>query len=382
LVNRKRFVTQELKALERDLLRAQTEIESVEDAVFNKVKNEVTFYLGHLRQLAQSLAYLDALFSLAKMAYEHNYVLPHFNDDREIIINGGRHPIVEQKLNETFIKNDTRLTNQKSIWIITGPNMGGKSTYLRQVALICIMAQCGSFVPSESASLSILDRVFTRIGSGDNLAEGKSTFLVEMEETATICTAATNRSLVILDEVGRGTSTYDGMALAQAIIEYIVEKVGAKCLFATHYHELTRVSQRYAVVANYHLESRNTSNGVVFLHSVAEGVAGGSFGLEVAKLANLPLSIIQRASELLMEIDPNSKKNLSSTWHSAHSNQLLNNSEVYKEQLRIAQSRLASLEREVLVDKSINQILSQINLDTLSPKQAFDLVWEIKNLIS
>jgi len=233
LSNRKRFTTPALKDLERDITKAQNEINVVEEQVYQKVKAEVERHLHPLRHLAQALTYLDAILGLALVAYHNRYIAPTFNDHQDIIISGGRHPVIETALSEQFIKNNTELTAAQTLLIITGPNMGGKSTYLRQVALICLLAQCGSFVPADTADLAILDRIFTRIGAGDNLAEGKSTFLIEMEETATICTQATAKSLVILDEVGRGTSTYDGIALAQAIIEHIVTNIKAKCLFAT-----------------------------------------------------------------------------------------------------------------------------------------------------
>lgn len=307
LVNRKRFVTKELIALEHELTKAQSEIEIVEQKIFNKVKFEVMQYLPNLRNTAQSIAYVDALFGFALVAYQNNYVKPDFNDDRNILITSGRHPVVEQKLDNNFEPNDTNLSDDQSLWIITGPNMGGKSTYLRQVALLCIMAQCGSFLPCKSANLPIIDRIFTRIGAGDNLAEGKSTFLVEMEETATICTQATKNSLVILDEVGRGTSTFDGMALAQAIIEYIFQKIKTRCLFATHYHELTQLEKNLKGITNYHMLCKKINDQVIFLHKIVPGVSGGSFGIEVAKLALLPDTIIQRAEKILKDFESNKK---------------------------------------------------------------------------
>jgi len=382
LVNRKRFVTQELKALERDMLRAQTEIEEIEKTAFARVKREVASYLGQLRQLAGGIAHLDALLSLAKAAYNNNYVAPTFNEQRNINITEGRHPIIEQKLNQGFIKNDTALTDQESLWIITGPNMGGKSTYLRQVALISIMAQCGSFVPASNANLSILDRIFTRIGSADNLAEGKSTFLVEMEETATICTQATSKSLVILDEVGRGTSTFDGMALAQAIIEHILQNIKAKCLFATHYHELTKMQNEFAGIVNYHMECYNSHSGIVFLHRIAKGIAESSFGLEVAKLANVPSSIVKRASELLNFLEQSSSLHPNSCLSfdkNATSTTVLNNLDVYKVQLSMCDKQRTMLEQELAKTRQSLDLIDEINLETMSPKQALDLLWKIKN---
>lgn len=360
LVNRNRYVTQELKDLERDIVRAQNEIDLVEEMVFSRVKKEVEEQLPFLRKLSQALAYLDAIFGLAKAAYDNRYVVPKINDTGDIFIEKGRHPVVEQVAQ--FIPNNTSLTENESLWIVTGPNMGGKSTYLRQVALLSVMAQIGSFVPADSAFLPILDRIFTRIGSGDNLAQGKSTFLVEMEETAIICTQATKNSLVILDEVGRGTSTYDGMALAQAIIEHIVQNIGARCLFATHYHELTHLSEKFSSIANYHMRCQQSSGKILFLHEIAKGVAPGSFGIEVAKLADLPPSVIARASEVLRSFDshftipgpPNGG------------------------QISALQLENINLRREISEKTRILDEINSVSLDELSPRQALELVWKIK----
>ncbi len=358
LANRKRFTTPELKQLEADLSRAEQELGAIEENVFARVKADVASYTQQLRALAQSIAYLDGLFGFAKTAHEFDYCRPVFHDNRSLIIRQGRHPIVEQATTQAFQANDLVLDDSQSTLIITGPNMGGKSTYLRQAALINLMAQCGSFVPAQSAALPILDRIFTRIGSGDNLAEGKSTFLVEMEETATICTQATHKSLVILDEVGRGTSTYDGMSLAQAILEHIHTVLKSKCLFATHYHELTALEEQKAGIKNYHLASKTVGENIIFLHTVLPGVAAGSFGLHVAKLAHVPKSIIARAQTLLNQhmVD---QKDVAAVHHSlsAHTN---NNPTIIPARQHVVVSRLAS-----------------IDCNTLTPKQAFDLVWEL-----
>jgi DNA mismatch repair protein MutS len=298
LVNRKRFTTPELHDLERAITKAQNELEATENAVFDRIKNAVFEYVSSLRVIAYSLAYLDALYGLSVAAAQNHYVLPVFTEQSSIMITDGRHPIVEQSSSVRFIPNDTKLDETQKTWIITGPNMGGKSTYLRQVALISIMAQCGSLVPAREATLPILDRVFTRIGSGDNLAEGKSTFLVEMEETAAICLQATSNSLVILDEVGRGTSTYDGISLAQAIVEHITQEIKPLCLFATHFHELTVLPSLIPGIANYHMMGKKQNNTMIFLYKMIPGVAGASFGLDVARLADMPESIIRRAAEI------------------------------------------------------------------------------------
>jgi len=361
LANRKRFVTPELKALERDLFKAQNELDSIESAVFDRVKKEVATYISPLRQLAQALAYLDGLYSLASVAYNNNYVAPEINDHRDIIITDGRHPVIEQTLKDPFVPNDTVLTDQTSLWLVTGPNMGGKSTYLRQVALISIMAQCGSMVPAAKASLPILDRIFTRIGAGDNLAEGKSTFLVEMEEAATICTQATNNSLVILDEVGRGTSTFDGIALAQAIVEYLYQTVKARCLFATHYHELTRLANTHTGIANYHMVCHKTRSGILFLHTIAPGHAESSFGVEVAKLAQLPEQVIKRAQVLLKSMERSANQGTQTSLISfMPANTVKHHDHMLLEKYKACLKPLETTE-----------------LNDISPRQAQDLLWQI-----
>ncbi|MBD3273492.1 DNA mismatch repair protein MutS [Candidatus Dependentiae bacterium] len=385
LVNRKRFTTQELKNLEHEIIKAQTEIEQVQANVFEKVKDEVETYLPNLRQLAKALSYLDAIFGFSKVAYENNYVTPVFNDKQNIIINSGRHPVVEQKITTSFEPNNTNLNEKENLWIITGPNMGGKSTYLRQVALICIMAQSGSLVPAQIADIPILDRIFTRIGSGDNLAEGKSTFLVEMEETATICTQATKNSLVILDEVGRGTSTFDGIALAQAIIEHIHQNIGAKCLFATHYHELTELENIFNGIKNYYMQSSKVGKNVIFQHKIMPGKAESSFGIEVAKLANLPTKLINRANDILEKI-----KSEHCPFKNIKIKQNINNAEeqanLFSFQKKENDNKINALLDKILIlenkikqkDIAIDQI-KKLNLNELSPKQVFDFIWQLKN---
>lgn len=354
LSNRKRFTTPALKQLEADLMRAENELSSIEENVFARIKAEVASFVQQLRMTAQSIAYLDALFGFARSAYENNYCMPNFNDSQDIVISQGRHPIVEQTTQARFQANDLTLTAEQSTLIITGPNMGGKSTFLRQNALICLMAQCGSFVPAASASVPILDRIFTRVGSGDNLAQGKSTFLVEMEETATICTQATHKSLVILDEVGRGTSTYDGMALAQAILEHIHTLLKSKCLFATHYHELTSLQELHTGIKNYHLASKAVGDNVLFLHQVAPGAAGKSFGLHVAKLADMPAIIIKRAATLLHEHTNNQGYSLKPVEDTS------------------TQEIVTPIQNVELIKK-----LAALDCSTINPRQAFDILWDM-----
>lgn len=363
LANRQRFTTPQLKELEQALYKAEHELTAIEAGVFETVKQEVGEYLKPLRHLAHSIAYLDSLFGLAKTAYDHSYVQPTFNDSGTIAITGGRHPVIETTLTSYFVKNNTVLDHNQLMLIITGPNMGGKSTYLRQVALICLLAQIGSFVPADVANLTLIDRIFTRIGSADNLAEGKSTFLVEMEETATICKQATDKSLVILDEVGRGTSTNDGLALAQAIIEYLLNQVKVKCLFATHYHELTELESRHQNVKNYSMQCKKQGESLAFLHTILPGVADKSFGLDVARLAGLPTPIVSRAAEILVHLENKTEIN---------GNSVFKPSTVLPAQAQPALSRRYS---------DVIDLLLQEKAEDLSPKMAFDLLWRCKELL-
>ncbi len=356
LVGRERFIMPELQQLQDNIVRAQAEVGQIEKRLFEQIRIQVATYVTPLRKLTHALAHLDALLSLATVAYNNNYTRPQFNADRLISIKAGRHPIIEQTLSSCFIPNDMQLSDDTSLWIITGPNMGGKSTFLRQNALISILAQCGSFVPAQSANLSILDRVFTRIGAGDSLAEGKSTFLVEMEETAAICTQATSRSLVILDEVGRGTSTFDGLALAQSIIEYIYHSVGARCLFATHYHELTHLHDQYAGIVNYYAASKRTAQGILFLYTMIPGVADGSFGLEVARLAELPASIIARAQQVLAELP---------------------HTHISSQATHVSTEQSIPEEYQRVVDA-----ISSIDIENMTPRLALDFLWQLKSILS
>jgi DNA mismatch repair protein MutS len=377
LVGKERYTMPALQKLEHDIRYAENAISDVEAELYVRVKKEVAGYLHMLRATAYALSRLDALFGLASVAYDHGYVRPTLYDGRDIIIQEGRHPVVERTLEHRFIPNDTHMTDEASLWLITGPNMGGKSTYLRQVALMSIMAQAGSFVPARSAQLPILDRIFTRIGAGDNLAEGKSTFLVEMEETALICTQATEKSLVILDEVGRGTSTFDGLAIAQAVVEYLFTVVKARCLFATHYHELTLLKDRFTGIENYHAACTKTDNGIIFQYKMLPGIADGSFGLEVAKLASLPSMIVTRAEQILqlLVIAENTVAGEVAQVQPTFSPATVSNdSDIknLKEQIALLEQKLRDAEELV---RSINEI----NVEELSPKKAFDLIWSLKN---
>ncbi len=306
LVNAERFTTPELKEYEAKILDAQEKIVEIERRLFAELRSAIAGEAKRIRQTALALAEVDVLSALAHVAALRNYCRPTFDESADIEIVAGRHPVIEQQEmaggNERFVPNDLYLNSTThTVLVLTGPNMGGKSTYLRQAALVVILAQMGSFVPAASARLGVVDRVFTRIGASDNLARGRSTFMVEMTETAAILHTATPRSLVLLDEVGRGTATYDGLAIAWAAVEYIHVRMRAKTLFATHYFELTELAERLSGVKNYHVSVKETAGGIVFLRKVEPGAADRSYGIEVAKLAGLPNEVIERAREVLAE---------------------------------------------------------------------------------
>ena len=305
LVNAERFTTPELKEYEAKILDAQEKIVEIERRIFAELRAAVAAEARRIRRTAMALAEVDVLASFAHLAVQRNYCRPEFDEGGDLEILEGRHPVVEvQELagTERFVPNDLFLNaTTHAILVLTGPNMGGKSTYLRQTALTVIMAQMGSFVPARKARLGVIDRIFTRIGASDNLARGRSTFMVEMTETAAILNTATPRSLILLDEIGRGTATYDGLAIAWAAIEYVHQRTRAKTLFATHYHELTELADRLSGVKNFHVSVKESAGGIVFLRKVEPGPADKSYGIEVAKLAGLPLAVIERAREVLSE---------------------------------------------------------------------------------
>jgi DNA mismatch repair protein MutS len=309
LVNGERFITPDLKEYESLILNAEERQLEIEMRIYREVCAQVAAAAPRLLATARALAQLDTCAALAEVAVRAHYVRPELSDDACAEIVAGRHPVVEQMaaggLVEPFVPNDTRLSDEELILVITGPNMSGKSTYLRQVALIALMAQIGSFVPAEKARLGLVDRIFTRIGAEDIIHAGQSTFMVEMVETANILHHATRRSLLILDEIGRGTSTYDGMSIAWAVVEYIHNHPGlrARTLFATHYHELTELARLLPRVRNYNVAVAEQGDHVVFLHKIVPGGADRSYGIHVAQLAGLPRPVIHRAEEILAELE-------------------------------------------------------------------------------
>jgi DNA mismatch repair protein MutS len=366
LVNAERFTTPELKEYEAKILDAQEKIIEIERRLFAELRTAIAAEAKRIRQTALALAEVDVLASLAHIAALRNYCRPKFDDSSDIEILEGRHPVIEQQElggGERFVPNDLYLNSTThTVLVLTGPNMGGKSTYLRQAALIVILAQMGSFVPARSARLGIVDRVFTRIGASDNLARGRSTFMVEMTETAAILHTATSRSLILLDEIGRGTATYDGLAIAWAAVEYIHARTQGKTLFATHYFELTELAERLSGVKNYRVSVKETGGGIVFLRKVEPGAADRSYGIEVAKLAGLPQEVIERAREVLAEHESAEQQ---VTGH------LSPGAEPPPPQLTI----FTPLSQPVL------EKLREVDLNRLTPLEALNLLAELKRQI-
>ncbi len=366
LVNAERFTTPELKEYEVKVLDAQEKMVEIERRLFAELRTAIAAEARRIRQTALALAEIDVLASFSALAANRNYCRPLFKDGADIEIVEGRHPVIEQMeipgAASRFVPNDLYLNGTThSILVITGPNMGGKSTYLRQAALIVLMAQMGSFVPARWASLGLVDRIFTRIGAADNLARGRSTFMVEMTETAAILNTATARSLILLDEVGRGTSTYDGLAIAWAAVEYIHANTRAKTLFATHYHELTELADRLSGVKNYHVSVKESGGGIVFLRKVEEGAADKSYGIEVAKLAGLPADVVTRAREVLAEHESAERNAVK---HLAHDE----TQETTPLQLTI----FTPLSQKI-VDR-----IKETDLNRISPMEALTLLHELK----
>ena len=358
LANAERYTTEELKELENKILGSEDTALKLEAQLYEFVKNVLSENINNLKRIASAVALLDVLVSFAEIAKTNKYVRPRIADsDSPLIIKEGRHPVVEVISKERFISNDTLLDeNENRTMIITGPNMAGKSTYMRQTAIITIMAHLGSFVPAKSAQIPLVDRVFTRVGASDNLISDQSTFMVEMTEVASILRNATSNSLLILDEVGRGTSTYDGLSIAWAVIEHLTEKIGAKTMFATHYHELTELETKLEGVKNYKISVREINGGIVFLRKIMRGGANRSFGIEVASLAGVPSAVTDRAKKILKSIESGDRE--------------------FK---RTTDSAEEEIEKPV---SEIEKILSEVDMNTVSPMQAFlllgDLVEKVK----
>ena len=369
LTNCERYITQELKDLEGRILGAKDRSFGMEYAIFDEIRKVVANNLDRIEKTAKAIATLDVLTSLANVASDNNYTRPEVNQSSKIILKDSRHPVVEALLSGApFVPNDVTLDNDSNrVAIITGPNMAGKSTYMRQVALIVLMAQMGSFVPASYAEIGVVDSIFTRVGASDDLASGQSTFMVEMNEVANIVKKATKNSLLILDEIGRGTSTYDGMSIARAVLEFVADKkkLGAKALFATHYHELTVMENLLDGVKNYNIAVKKRGDDITFLRRIIPGGADDSYGIEVAKLAGLPDWIIKRAKEILKELtsgktdDKETFANISP--HSSEDDMQLN---------------LLDTASNAVTDK-----LKSVDVNTLTPIEAMNSLYELKNMI-
>ena len=362
LANSERFISKELKAYEETLLNAKERIESMEYEIFVSLRKEANKYIKSLQELAEIIAAIDAYISLSDISLKYNYVRPTFNNERRVSIVNGRHPVLEAILKTDYILNDV-VINKYNVILITGPNMSGKSTYMRMLASIIVLAQIGSFVPASSADLMIFDAIFTRIGASDDLVSGQSTFMVEMTEANYAITNATKNSLVLFDEIGRGTATYDGMALAQAILEYLHEKVGAVVLFSTHYHELTRLEGILSHLKNVHVLAQETENGVKFLHKVVDGPTDKSYGINVAELAGLPKSLTKRSKDILLSLEENNNKE-------AIKLDLFNFDE-YDNKEEIKEESKAT---------KVYKRLSEIDINKLSPLEALNLLNELKEI--
>ena len=373
LANAERYITEELKNLENMILGAEDKLYALEYELFSNVRDKVGQEVVRIQRTAKAIAGLDVFASLALVAERNHYVRPKVNEGGIIDIKGGRHPVVEQMIdNDMFIANDTYLDNtKKRVSIITGPNMAGKSTYMRQTALIVLMAQIGSFVPADKAGVGIVDRIFTRVGASDDLASGQSTFMVEMTEVANILRNATAKSLLILDEIGRGTSTFDGLAIAWAVIEHIsnTKLCGAKTLFATHYHELTELEGKLSGVTNYCIAVKEKGDDIVFLRKIVKGGADKSYGIQVAKLAGVPDSVINRAKELVEE--------LSDADITAAVKDLASPKKKPKVEMDMAQMSLF----DTVQDNDIIEELKGIDIGNLTPMEALNTLYNLQNKI-
>ncbi len=368
LVGAERFTTPELKEYEEKILTAEERMLDIEKLLFQEIRDRIAAGARRIRQTASVLAEFDVLAGFAAAAQRFGYSRPQISRNDELVVRKGRHPVIEalaeDRRADRFVPNDLYMNDQTDqILILTGPNMGGKSTFLRQNALLVILAQMGSFVPADLLKFPIMDRIFTRIGASDNLARGRSTFMVEMTEAAIILNSATSRSLIILDEIGRGTATFDGLSLAWAVIEHIDSTIRAKTLFATHYHELTELAELLAGIKNYHVTVKEAQNRIVFLRTVEAGAADRSYGIEVAKLAGIPSTVTQRAREILKK-------------HEETEHELSDNLTVRaRRKTKIVVNQLALF---TALEEDLRNSLRSLDVDNLTPMEALRLVADLK----
>jgi DNA mismatch repair protein MutS len=350
MVNSSRFTTDELRQLEDQINTSQAQILEIELEICQELITKLRFYFEQITLSSHAIAALDVALSLAKIALEKNYSRPILTNDNSFILKNARHPVVERFLSNqsSFIANDIELTDEKNILLITGPNMAGKSTYLRQNAICAILAQIGSYVPADYAKIGIIDRIFSRVGASDNLAEGKSTFMMEMIETAAILNQATSKSFVILDEIGRGTATFDGLSIAKSVIEHIASKIQCRTLFATHYHELSSLEHEFESIENCTMSIKEWDGKIIFLHKIIKGFADKSYGIHVASLAGFPSEVIARAKQILAQYD-----------HNTHITQYPKNNHNNK-------------------SNAVAELINAIELENITPKQALDLIYQLK----
>jgi len=362
LTNCERYITEELKDMEAQIIGSSEKLTALEYQLFTEVRDKVASNVNRIQKTASMLSKIDVYRSLAEVAVQNNYVRPEVTYGDKISIDAGRHPVVEQfSKNVFFVPNDTELdSKQNRFMLITGPNMAGKSTYMRQVAIICIMAQIGSFVPAREARISVVDKIFTRVGASDDLAMGQSTFMLEMSEVAYILSNATNKSLIIYDEIGRGTSTFDGMSIARAVAEYTAgKKIGAKTLFATHYHELTSLENEIEGIVNYNIAAKKKGDGITFLRKIVKGAADDSYGIEVAKLAGVPNEVTRRAKEVLSMLE--------------------NGNSVQKPMKKIEETNEITFDS--FEEKEVCEKLRSCDINTLTPLEALNMIFELKKIL-
>lgn len=372
LANAERYISDELKILETKILGAEDQIGAIEERIFTDLVASLLEYIAPIQLNAQLLARLDCLLSFAYLSAKHNYVRPIIDDSLTINIKGGRHPVIEQQLDVTqpYIPNDIWMDNDdQQIYMITGPNMSGKSALLRQTALIVLMAQMGCFVPAASAQLGIVDKVFSRVGASDNISSGESTFMVEMNETASILNNISERSLILMDEIGRGTSTYDGISIAWSIAEYLHNNDLAtpKTLFATHYHELNELADRYSRIRNYHVATKEAGQKVIFLRKLTEGGSQHSFGIHVARMAGMPRTVVQRASEILLQLE---QKHIDET----------GNTQLQQSLQQLSNIQTAVYQPADETAMQLKEIVSKLDLNTLTPIECMLKLHELKRM--